>query len=126
MLDMAETTSLAQRLSIALQSANIFPMSSTKVATEFNLRHYGNPVSPQAVRKWLSGSAIPSPDKVATLGNWLGVSPAWLLFGTDLGVRDQKNENHPDLLGSFNCLSAESQEVVYELVCVLLARQRRM
>jgi len=120
---MAEITSFAQRLGTALQRVNIYPTNSTKIATEFNLRHYGSSVSPQAVRKWLLGSATPSPDKIVTLGNWLGVSPAWLLFGTEPGAGEARCETYPDLPGNFSCLSAESQEVVYELVQVLLHRQ---
>jgi len=45
-----------------------------------DLRYRGNPVSTQAVRKWLSGSALPSQDKIRASGLWLEVSAHWLRF----------------------------------------------
>ena len=71
--------------------------SPTKLATEFNLLHSGKPVSAQAGRKWLESNSIPSVDKIVTLANWLGVSPAWLLFGENLGVEEASPEPYSDL-----------------------------
>lgn len=55
--------------------------SPTRIAREFNLRYHGNPVSTQAVRKWLMGRALPSQDKIRALALWLDVSANWLRFG---------------------------------------------
>ena len=51
------------------------------LAREFNLRYEGTPVTVQAVRKWVSGRALPSQDKVRALALWLDVSPQWLRYG---------------------------------------------
>ena len=46
----------------------------TQLAKEFNLLHRGEaPVSPQTAHKWLTGTTIPTPDKLQTLADWLGV-----------------------------------------------------
>jgi len=55
--------------------------SPTRFAREFNLRHHGDPVSPQTARKWLYGRALPTQDKLRTLAQWLEASPHWLRFG---------------------------------------------
>ena len=62
--------------------------SPTRIAREFNLRFDGDPVTAQAVRKWLDGRALPSQDKVRALASWLEVSPQWLRFG------DERKDGH--------------------------------
>ncbi len=50
--------------------------------SEFNLLHRGEaPVSPQTAHKWLTGRTIPTPDKLQTLADWLGVGMHWLHYG---------------------------------------------
>lgn len=56
-------------------------LGPARIAREFNLRYHGTPVTPQAVRKWLKGEALPPQDKIRTLAQWLDVSPQWLRFG---------------------------------------------
>jgi hypothetical protein len=64
-----------------LRKAHVDAGSSTHVAREFNLRYAGDPVSSQAVRKWLAGDSLPSQDKLRTLAMWLDVPAPWLRFG---------------------------------------------
>ncbi len=49
-------------------------------------------VSPETVRKWLSGENSPRQDKVTVLAEILGVDIGWLQFGVDANVtpREQK------------------------------------
>lgn len=121
---MAKISTFGMRLKAALKTTNTAYTSPTKLATEFNLRHYGKPVSAQAVRKWLESNSIPSVDKIVTLANWLGVSPAWLLFGENLGVEEPSPERYADLRANLQQLAPEAQEVVRELIMVLLRRQK--
>lgn len=121
---MAKISTFGMRLKAALKRTNTAYTSPTKLATEFNLRHYGKPVSAQAVRKWLESNSIPSVDKIVTLANWLGVSSAWLLFGENLGVEEASPESYSDLRSNFQHLTPEAQEVVRELILVLLRRQK--
>lgn len=121
---MAKISTFGGRLKATLKKTNITYSSPTKLATEFNLRHYGKPVSAQAVRKWLESNSIPSVDKIVTLANWLGVSPAWLLFGENLGVEETSPEPYSDIRSNFQQLAPEEQEVVRELILLLLRRQK--
>ena len=123
---MADDTSFSDRFTLALQGAKISQSSPTRIATEFNLRHYGKPISAQAVRKWLEGSTLPSPDKIVTLGRWLGVSPAWLLFGESPQVSQGGGHacSQPQLCGDFNRMTAKHQDMVREMVALMLVHDR--
>lgn len=76
-----EKQAFSKRLKEAMRRARIDMRSPTLVAREFNLRYQGDPVSTQAVRKWLAGKALPPQDKIRALGLWLDVSAHWLRFG---------------------------------------------
>ncbi|HXF67129.1 MAG TPA: hypothetical protein VNK67_10600 [Burkholderiales bacterium] len=76
-----ERQGFSKRLKEAMRRARVDAGSPTRIAREFNLRYHGDPVSTQAVRKWLSGQALPSQDKIRALGLWLDVPPHWLRFG---------------------------------------------
>ncbi len=76
-----EKQGFSKRLREAIRKARVDMRSPTFVAREFNLRYHGDPVSTQTVRKWLSGKALPSQDKVRALGLWLDVPVQWLRFG---------------------------------------------
>lgn len=54
--------------------------TATKLALEFNLVHH-EPVTNQAVQKWLTGLSKPSRDKIETLARMCGVSVQWLRYG---------------------------------------------
>jgi hypothetical protein len=86
-----EKQGFSKRLKEAIRRARIDISSPTLIAREFNLRYHGDPVSTQAVRKWLSGKALPSQDKIRALGLWLDVPTHWLRFGE----ADRKGERQP-------------------------------
>ena len=76
-----EKSAFAKRLKESLRKADVDPRSSTRVAREFNLRYPGDPISTQAVRKWLEAESLPSQDKLRAIALWLDVSAQWLRFG---------------------------------------------
>ena len=82
MLTPREKKAFASRLRTALESKNKQPFPAAKLALQFNLRHPNEPITSQAAHKWLSGTAVPSPDKAETLAQWLEVDAHWLRFGT--------------------------------------------
>ncbi len=86
-----EKQGFSKRLKETIRRARIDISSPTLIAREFNLRYHGDPVSTQAVRKWLSGKALPSQDKIRALGLWLDVPAHWLRFGE----ADRKEERQP-------------------------------
>jgi transcriptional regulator with XRE-family HTH domain len=76
-----EKTAFSKRLQLALRRSSEPVSGATELALRFNLRHQGNAVSAQTAHKWLSGRAIPTHDKLATLATWLNVNEHWLHYG---------------------------------------------
>ncbi|MFA9489214.1 MULTISPECIES: transcriptional regulator [unclassified Mannheimia] len=71
----------SERLKFALRNSQPTLTKTSDIALRFNLRHLNEPVTQQAVHKWLNGLAIPSQDKIDTLADWLSVKPEWLRYG---------------------------------------------
>lgn len=65
-------------------------LSPTALAREFNLRWRGTPITVNATRKWLTGEAIPTLDKLTVLAHLLDVSEDWLRWG-DKSVQEPVN-----------------------------------
>lgn len=76
-----EKQGFSKRLKEAMRRVRVDTGSPTRIAREFNLRYHGDPVTTQAVRKWLTGRSLPSQDKIRALALWLDVPPQWLRFG---------------------------------------------
>ena len=76
-----EKQSFSRRLRESVKRAHGAADGPAAIAREFNLRYEGTPVSVQAVRKWMTGAALPSQDKMRALALWLDVSPHWLRYG---------------------------------------------
>jgi transcriptional regulator with XRE-family HTH domain len=89
-----EKAAFSKRLELALRRSTDPVQGATELALRFNLRHQGNAVSAQTAHKWLTGRAIPTSDKLATLAEWLNVNEHWLHYGpapgTDLHVGQQR------------------------------------
>lgn len=75
-----ERMQFSERLKAALTAAHLSTRPSD-FARAFNARANGAAVTVHAARKWLSGEAIPTHEKVVVLGVWLGVNASWLRFG---------------------------------------------
>lgn len=73
----------AARLSEAMQKQG-YKAEPAVLEREFNLRHYGKPMTLHGVRKWLIGASIPPYDKILTLATWLKVPPEDLTFGLEI------------------------------------------
>lgn len=76
-----EKKAFAARLKQALKRSSKRIETASELATQFNLRHPAEPITPQAAQKWLTGTARPTVDKIKTLADWLDVSEQWLRFG---------------------------------------------
>lgn len=84
---LTEKEKFSARLRIALSAMSMNELKTSEIATKFNLQHPNEPVTQQAVHKWLNGLSIPSPDKIETLAKWLSVKPEWLRYGVDDDVK---------------------------------------
>ena len=58
-----------------------WPVRPSELTVRFNLRYEGRSVTFQTVSGWLRGASLPKAEKLETLAQVLGVTPAWLLFG---------------------------------------------
>lgn len=86
-----EKKAFSARLKQALKRSPKKIETAAQLATQFNLRHSAEPVTPQAAGKWLSGTARPTVDKIKTLAEWLDVSEQWLRYG----VADMRRSKPP-------------------------------
>ena len=119
-----EKEQFSARLQRALSNAHC-PNGANDFVKEFNLRADGATVTVYAVRKWLTGSAIPTQERVHILADWLDVSPGWLRFGTNgdgPAAPSERGLTAADriLLDAIHHLSERDRTVVYELVKSLL------
>jgi len=76
-----EKTAFSNRLKLALRRSANPVHGATELALQFNLRYNGEAVTTQTAHKWITGRAIPTNDKLATIANWLNVNEHWLHYG---------------------------------------------
>ncbi|RYY80205.1 MAG: XRE family transcriptional regulator [Moraxellaceae bacterium] len=119
-----EKTLFAERLMAAMQAQGYRPEPAI-LEREFNLRHYGKPMTLQGVRKWLIGSSIPSTNKIMTLAKWLKIPPEELTFGKELKVEIQQanqrwqqniSYNEREVFEAFLALPAPQRKIVREVI----------
>jgi transcriptional regulator with XRE-family HTH domain len=126
-----EKQAFSKRLKEALRKSAVDAHGYARVAREFNLRYAGDPVSTQAVRKWLTGGALPSQDKIRALAQWLDVGVHWLRFGeadrkqdrAQIGTRQDAAPYRADptwVTRKFDALEDHHKRMVIEMVHALL------
>lgn len=125
-----EKEAFSKRLARLLNDAGIGTASATRIAHEFNRRYPGKSITAQGVRKWLSGDAIPAPDKIRTLSKWLNASPHWLHYGeeepaTTLMAKEARAEYQLTALPKdFERLSTDHKLLICEIVHGLLRLEK--
>jgi transcriptional regulator with XRE-family HTH domain len=124
-----EKLQFSERLHQALGKAGVSATSPTSLARKFNILYPDHPISVQAVRRWLEGTAIPAQDKLVVLASWLKVSPEWLRFGdagakvSHSGKNLREHAIHYDartLATLIELLSEEHQQIVIRIITALL------
>jgi hypothetical protein len=115
-----EKIDFSRRLKTALKATAPKADTVTAIAIQFNLRYEGEPISAQAVHKWLTGQAMPSMDKLVTLAKWLGVTTDWLRYGSISNTDNNLSETAHLMLIRFNCLSTRQQELILALLSNLM------
>lgn len=129
MLDLLkdENTAFTQRLFLALNSIGYEVTNISSITREINKLFGEKSITSHAVRKWLSGQAIPIHSRLIRLADWLGVSPAWLRFGegqmykSDLSHIPFSDENNYALIfAKIKSLSKEELELVTHQIELIL------
>lgn len=123
-----EKQGFSKRLGDCLKRARPGAEGPAAIAREFNLRYEGTPVSVQAVRKWVTGQALPSQDKVRALALWLEVSPQWLRYGEgETGALRAVRQDTPAYRADpgwvskkYEALNDAHKKMIAELVIALL------
>jgi transcriptional regulator with XRE-family HTH domain len=130
-----EREEFSKRLIQKLRERGIDSSSPTQVAQGFNERTPQQRVTAQAVRKWLSGEAIPSQPKIKAIATWLGVTADWLRFGESSGPAPAMRQVLPpyrpalsdqELLKRYRKLSGEHQTALAEIITALSERKTRL
>lgn len=114
-----ESEAFAARLRHAMKEAGL-KSSATQLADAFNMRYWGEGITPHAARNWMIGVSMPKPDKLKTLGDLLQISPQDLLFGPtspSLNVRENSQcsplgMGDTEMLRQFVQLTAEHKRMV--------------
>jgi transcriptional regulator with XRE-family HTH domain len=122
----------SKRLRKALQDRGLGVDSPTRLAQTFNGDYPDRRVTPQAVRKWLNGEAIPSDDKLRALAEWLGITPYLLRYGMAEGGKGAQESAAPyrvladqELVRRYRKLNPRQQHAVAEIITALAAKDRR-
>ena len=122
---MKEKTEFAERLRDAMTRAGHAARPSV-LEREFNLRHWGKPMTLHGVRRWLQGEVIPDYKKLQTLAEWLKVSVAELAEGKALEAKSQSDSwvrgltyQDRELFELFLRLPVEKRRTVREVVLAL-------
>lgn len=123
-----EKQSFSRRLRDSLKRVHGSAAGPAATAREFNLRYDGTPVSVQAVRKWISGEALPSQDKIRALALWLDVSPHWLRYGdsdatSGRALRQETGTYRADpawIAKQYEALNDGHKKMIAELLIALL------
>jgi transcriptional regulator with XRE-family HTH domain len=124
---MDEKVEFSQRLQQAMIDAG-YPVRPVVLEREFNTRYWGQPITVQAVRRWLNGEAIPSQDKLQVLADWLKVEPQVLRFGSEAirSVQEKKKRwdeaiagPEREVLEAFIALPAEQKKVARAVILAL-------
>lgn len=125
-----EKQAFATRLNLALKRSRKKISSPSELAVQFNLLYNGEPISPQAVQKWMTGQNRPTPDKIEILAAMLKVSHQWLRHGIPESAQSIRNASSPKsatkpvvpteadmvLIGRLRSLPEHQQDLVVEII----------
>lgn len=114
----SEKKAFSERLQLALKALPNQPLNLSQIALQFNLRWHKDPVSPQAVHKWLTAQYFPTHEKLKVLAEWLNVSYEWLRYGRQTVTTN--NEQEVLMLTYFNKLTKDQQQAVLNLLSAIV------
>lgn len=123
----AERDGFSKRLKEALELAGYAEVGPSKVAVLYLARSQ-QVVSIHAVRKWLSGQALPRQHHVEGLAKWLACDAAWLRFGRKVHSKLPQGVSTTEdlsLLRDLAILPPIAKQEIQGLVAILLASESK-
>lgn len=122
----------SKRLAAAMRAKGYEPRPSV-LATQFNTRFRGPSVTFQTASRWLNGQAIPQPDKLTVLADWLRVDRGLLGFGemeSRRGAGKHVKEgtasyDTDELVDAIHALPAAHRQLLRDLVAALAGTPSR-
>lgn len=124
---MSEATLFSKRLKESMMEAG-YEFRPVVLEREFNQRYWGEPLTVQAVRRWIKGESIPAQDRLQVLAEWLDVDPHWLRFGEKLtgSVKQQRKRwdakmspQEREIIEVFLNLPADKRKIAGEVIQAL-------
>jgi transcriptional regulator with XRE-family HTH domain len=124
-----EKQNFAARLAEAMRARG-YRAEPAVLEKQFNLHHYGKPMTIQGVRKWLIGASIPPHEKIITLAKWLKVPPEDLTFGLEIKQKNKEERaswkeaisyHEREVFEAFLNLPPPQRKVVREVILAFAA-----
>jgi transcriptional regulator with XRE-family HTH domain len=119
-----ERAAFSSRLCQQLASKGFEVNKPTWLAKQFNSRFEGSPVSVQTANNWLTGSAIPSQEKLRVIAAWLETSAEWLRYGGAeiLPAVEYQGQHYglSDLPEKLERLSPKQKRAIYDVIDAML------
>lgn len=123
-----ERAGFSDRLVSVLVGMGWEKISPTRLAKQFNARGAeGSAVTIHGARKWLTGGAIPTQERLTVLASLLEVQPDWLRFGTSLQAEADEILTAGDmsLLQDLAQLDSASKELARDVMSAMLKASGR-
>lgn len=110
----------SKRFALALEIAGV-RLSPTIVQSEYNKRSGQPPITSHAARKWLTGEAIPTQERIKILADWLNVTASWLRFGEEINNTKTQDLTSQEwqLIHGFRQLDAKQKVSVVSLILTI-------
>ena len=124
-----ERAEFSSRLCQQLASKGFEVNKPTWLAKQFNSRFDGSPVSVQTASNWLTGSAIPSQEKLRVIASWLETSAEWLRYGDEQSLSKVEYQGQhyglSDLPEKLEKLSPKQKRAIYIVIDAMLKDEEK-
>lgn len=121
MLSANDPAAFGARLRQAMRRKGHGNLGATELA-DVLASEFPDGLSIQSAHKWLAGTAVPRPQRLAVLAKWLDVSEHWLRFGPDPKASNRltggtdRSLSAKDLARRVQALSEGQREIVEALL----------
>lgn len=121
MLSANDPSAFGARFREAVRRAGYGSIGATELA-DVLAAEFPEGISIQSAHKWIAGTAVPRPERLAVLAKWLDVSEHWLRYGPDPKAPNRltggadRSLNSKDLARRIQALPEAQREIVEALL----------